>query len=262
MEIIKEYCAKKKLEYKNIAKDIDKKLAIIKVGNNQASERYVRNKLKDCAEAGIKSELIAYPNDIEANIVYNKINELNNNDSVGGFIVQLPLPKQLNEDKIKAMIKPEKDIDGFSPDTKVLAATPNGIYTYLKDQGFEFANKIAIVIGRSKIVGLPMAKKLLAENMTVIQMHSHTTETQKQELIPLADLIVVATGHRHTLTDKYKYKPTAIIMDVGINFNEEGKLCGDCDKNLPVAFQSPVPSGCGLLTRLSLMDNFIKLNTK
>jgi len=125
---------------------------------------------------------------------------------------------------------------------------------------YEFQGKNAVVIGRSNIVGKPMAQLLLKESMNVTVLHSKTSDFDKRWFLSAADLIVVATGHRHTLTSDYQLKSSAIVVDVGINVNEDGKLCGDCDIGLPVAFQTPVPGGVGLLTRMSVIDNLIELS--
>ena len=141
-----------------------------------------------------------------------------------------------------------------------MAATPLGVYNYLKDQNFEFTGKNAVIIGRSNIVGKPMHKLLLNANMNVVMLHTKTTEEDKRFYLEHADLIIVAAGKAGILNKSYKLKESAVIMDVGINFNSEGKLIGDCEPNLPVAFQSPVPSGCGLLTRLAVIENLILLS--
>lgn len=126
--------------------------------------------------------------------------------------------------------------------------------------GYQFQGKNAVVIGRSNIVGKPMAHLLLKESMNVTVLHSKTIDTDKRLFLENADLVVVATGHMHTLTQDYELKKSAVVIDVGINVKEDGKLCGDCDHGLPVAFQSPVPGGVGLLTRIAVIDNLIELS--
>ena len=163
----------------------------------------------------------------------------------------------------KTLKLPFKTINSFtltSPLSKTVAATPLGVYNYLKDQNFEFAGKNAVIIGRSNIVGKPMHKLLLSANMNVVMLHTKTTEEDKRFYLEHADLIIVAAGKAGVLNKSYKLKESAVVMDVGINFNSEGKLIGDCEPNLPVAFQSPVPSGCGLLTRLAVIENLIELS--
>jgi methylenetetrahydrofolate dehydrogenase (NADP+)/methenyltetrahydrofolate cyclohydrolase len=165
-----------------------------------------------------------------------------------------------SEEKINLAINPAKDIDGFHPESKTVAATPLGVYTYLKDMNYEFSGKNAVIIGRSHIVGRPMHKLLLDANMNVTILHTKTSEEDKRFYLEHADLIVVAAGKAGVLNKAYKLKESAVVMDVGINFDENGKLIGDCEKDLPVAFQSPVPGGCGLLTRLAVIENLIELS--
>lgn len=258
MQVIKEYVAEKKARLAQ--ENLGISMAIVQVGHVPASDRYVRNKIRDCEEVNMRCELISLPETITEEELLAKMDELNHSD-LTGYLVQLPLPKHINENTIKLAVAPEKDIDGFHPLSKTVPATPLGAYEYLKDMGFEFKGKNAVVIGRSDIVGRPMAKLLLDESMNVTVLHSKTSDEDKRKYVANADLIVVATGHRHTLTSDFEFKPTAVIMDVGINIKEEdGKLCGDCDKELPVSFQSPVPGGVGLLTRLAVIDNLIILN--
>ena len=262
MQNIKEYVANKKLALKEKLKDNNLKAVIVQVGNVEASNRYVRNKIKDLEEVGITAELLKFPEDISEEALLTQIYQLNMDDSVTGYLVQLPLPKHINEEVINLNIWPVKDIDGFHPESKTLAATPLGVYTYLKDMNYDFSGKNAVIIGRSHIVGRPMHKLLLDANMNVTILHTKTSEEDKRFYLEHADLIVVAAGKAGVVNKSYKLKESAVIMDVGINFNEEGKLIGDCEKDLPVAFQSPVPGGCGLLTRLAVIENLIKLEDK
>lgn len=260
MQIIKEYVAEKKERLKTeLAGNQKLKMVIVQVGHVPASDRYVRNKAKDAADVNIYCEINNLPETISEEELLKLLDGLNADKDVTGYLVQLPLPKHISEEKVKLAIAPEKDIDGFHPLSKTVPATPLGIYNYLKDMGYEFQGKNAVVIGRSNIVGKPMAQLLLKESMNVTVLHSKTKEIDKEFYLKHADLIVVATGHRNTLTKDYALNPEAIIFDVGINVNEDGKLCGDCEPELPVAFQSPVPGGCGLLTRLSVLDNLISL---
>ena len=262
MQNIKEYVANKKLALKEKLKDNKLKAVIVQVGNVEASNRYVRNKIKDLEEVGITAELLKFPEDISEDELMRQLHYLNIDDSVTGYLVQLPLPKHINEERITRIIWPIKDIDGFHPESKTVAATPLGVYTYLKDMNYDFSGKNAVIIGRSNIVGRPMHKLLLDANMNVTILHTRTSEEDKRLYLEHADLIVVAAGKAGVLNKSYKLKESAVMMDVGINFNEEGKLIGDCEKDLPVAFQSPVPGGCGLLTRLAVIENLIKLGIK
>ena len=260
MQNIKEYVANKKLALKEKLKDTNLKAVIVQVGNVEASNRYVRNKIKDLEEVGITAELLKFSEDISEDELMRQLHYLNIDDSVTGYLVQLPLPKHINEERITRIIWPCKDIDGFHPESKTVAATPLGVYTYLKDMNYEFSGKNAVIIGRSHIVGRPMHKLLLDANMNVTILHTRTSEDDKRFYLEHADLIVVAAGKAGVLNKSYKLKESAVIMDVGINFNEEGKLIGDCEKDLPVAFQSPTPGGTGLLTRLAVIENLIFLS--
>lgn len=259
MQNIKEYAETKKLALKEQLKDKYLQAVIIQVGNVEASNRYVRNKIKDLEEVGIDVELYKLQEGTTEEQLLGIVESLNMDPLVTGYLVQLPLPKHINEGVINLAIDPSKDIDGFHPQSTTVAATPLGVYTYLKDMNYEFSGKNAVIIGRSHIVGRPMHKLLLDANMNVTVLHTKTSEEDKRFYLEHADLIVVAAGRRNIIDKSYKLKPTAVVMDVGINFNEEGKLCGDCEPGLDVAFQSPVPGGCGLLTRLSVIDNLIKL---
>lgn len=259
MENIKEYTETKKAALKENLKNSTLKAVIIQVGSNEASNRYVRNKLNDLESVQINAELHKFPEDISEDALLSELYQLNEDKSVTGYLVQLPLPKHISEAKINMAIDPKKDIDGFHPLSKTVAATPLGAFTYLKDMNYEFSGKNAVIIGRSHIVGRPMHKLLLDANMNVVVLHTKTSEEDKRFYLEHADLIIVAAGKVGVLDSTYKLKESAIIMDVGINFDSEGKLLGDCEPNLPVAFQSPVPGGCGLLTRLAVIENLILL---
>ena len=261
MQVIKEYVAEKKERLKKLSNNtIPLKMVIVQIGHVPASDRYVRNKAKDAAEVGIDCEINNLPEDISEEDLLKLLDGLNHDETTVGYLVQLPLPKHISEEKVKLAIASEKDIDGFHPLSKTVPATPLGIYNYLKDMNYEFQGKNAVVIGRSNIVGKPMAQLLLKESMNVTVLHSKTSEADKAFYLKHADLIVVATGHEHTLSSKYKLKARAIVFDVGINVGEDGKLHGDCDLDLHVKFQSPVPGGVGLLTRIAVIDNLIELS--
>jgi methylenetetrahydrofolate dehydrogenase (NADP+)/methenyltetrahydrofolate cyclohydrolase len=260
MQNIKEYVANRKLVLKEELKETNLRAVIVQVGNVEASNRYVRNKIKDLEEVGIKTELLHFDEHISEEALLLAIKGLNNDEFVTGYLVQLPLPKHISEEKVNLAIDPTKDIDGFHPLSKTVAATPLGVYNYLKAMNYSFSGKNAVIIGRSNIVGKPMHKLLLEANMNVIMLHTRTTEEDKRFYLEHADLIIVAAGRAGIVNKSYKLKESAVIMDVGINFNEEGKLIGDCEKDLPVAFQSPVPGGCGLLTRLAVIENLIELS--
>lgn len=265
MQNIKEYVAERKQQIKNevYTNKLNNRptphLVIVQVGNVEASNRYVKNKISDCTDCGITCELFRYDEDITEVRLLEIIEELNRDPAITGFIVQFPLPKHISEARVMQAISPEKDLDGFNKYSKTTPATPLGVYKYLKDMNYDFTGKNAVVIGRSEIVGKPMAELLLNENMNVTILHSKTPEHAKKFYLANADLIVVATGHINTLTSEYYLKKSAVVFDVGINFGPDGKMIGDCERNLLVAFQNPVPGGCGLLTRLALLENALKL---
>lgn len=246
-------------------------MVIISVGSDPASQVYVRGKVSDAAKVGIECEVRHFPETITEQELLMEVAKCNTDPNIDGFIVQLPLPKHISEAKITEAIDYRKDIDGFTKQSLVNPATPQGILTYLEDNNFEFEDANAVVIGRSNIVGRPMAKLLLDKSCNVTVIHSRTSEYNKRNLLKEADLIVVATGHRNTVTDndlkwvdydktgEYDFEnDTAFIVDVGMNRNDEGKLCGDAER-VTVCEKTPVPGGVGLLTRLALLLNIVKL---
>ena len=259
MQNIKEYTELRKAELRESLVGTTLKAVIVQVGSVEASNRYVRNKIKDLEEVGIVTELIKLAESTTEEQLLTVIEGLNADPSVTGYLVQLPLPKWISEEKVNLAINPAKDIDGFHPLSKTVAATPLGTFNYLKAMNYDFSGKNAVIIGRSHIVGRPMHKLLLDANMNVTVLHTRTTEEDKRFYLANADLIVVAAGKAGVLDSSYHLKSSAVVMDVGINFNDEGKLIGDCEPGLDVAFQSPVPGGCGLLTRLAVIENLISL---
>ena len=257
---IKEYVKNKKLEMKEFISQMDNppKLVIVQINEDEASYAYIRGKLKDADELGIPAELIKLPLDTSEEELLKKIDELNHDDSVTGFIVQMPLPRHINEETVKLSISPKKDVDGFHPLSKLDPCTPRGIMNYLNSENIPLQGKNAVVLGRSNIVGKPMAKLLLSANCNVTILHSKTQFEDMYNYIANADIIVVAIGKAGFLDNRFKYKESAIIVDVGINRLEDG-LHGDAIKDLPVALQTPVPGGVGLLTRLALYDNLLTI---
>lgn len=247
-------------------------LAVIQVGNNPASTTYVNNKNKACEYCGIKCITIHMDEDVtEANLIQ-EIMRLNMNDSVSGILVQLPLPAHINEQHVLRVISQYKDVDCFGDENigrltkNALEAskqpcTPSGIIKMLDFIGFDYEGKNAVVIGRSNIVGKPMALMLLARDMNVTVLHSRTPKEQLKKYCKNADLIVVATGHRNTLTEECFGRKKPVVIDVGINRDENGKLCGDIPEEVKKKYSecySPVPAGCGLLTVAMLMFNTLK----
>lgn len=242
------------------------KLVVVLVGNNSASEVYVRNKHKACGEVGIESEVIKMPEETTQQELLDVVKGLNEDRTVDGILVQLPLPGQINEKVVLRSILPEKDVDGFHSvnvgllsigDDCYAPATPSGIIAMFKEYGIEIAGKHCVIIGRSNIVGKPMAALLLRHNATVTVCHSKTQNLG--ELTRQADIVIVATGHRHTLTADM-VKEGAVVIDVGMNRNELGKLCGDVDFDEvkeKASFITPVPGGVGPMTITELLENTI-----
>ena len=257
---IKEYVKAKKAEIRDLVLSMPRKpkLVIVQINEDEASYAYIRGKLKDAADLGIEAELIKLPLETSQEELLKKIDELNHNDSVDGFIVQMPLPRQINEETVKLAIAPEKDVDGFHPLSKLDPCTPRGIMNYLNAENIKIQGKNAVVIGRSNIVGKPMAKLLLAANANVTVLHSKTSFEDMKNYVANADIIVIAIGKAGFLDEKFSYKPDAIIVDVGINRLEDG-LHGDAIPNLLVGLQTPVPGGVGLLTRLALYENLLTI---
>ena len=226
-------------------------LAIIQVGENPASERYIRNKRKDCAEIGIVAHHYWFPSTITTSELIFEINEIQ--PFYNGIIVQQPLPTHIDQEAIDNAIDPAKDVDGFHPMSAFKPATAMGIMNYLNDTGFNLDGRNVVIIGRSNIVGKPLAKLMINANATVTLCHSHTPENKLYDYLRSADLVVTAVGKPHWLDcDRF----AAPVIDVGINFID-GKMCGDCThtegRNI-----TPVPGGVGLLTRLALLDNVVK----
>lgn len=238
-------------------------LAIIQVGNISASNIYIRNKIRDCNEIGIIPHYIHFSEETKKEELEKKITELNNDQSINGIIVQLPLPKHLDERAIIEKIDPIKDVDGFAITNKgalfcnldtMYPATPKGIMTLLERYNIEIEGKRAVVVGRSNIVGKPIAMMLLNKNATVTICHSRTRDLK--EICKTADILISCVGKAKMITSDM-VKKDAVIVDVGMNRDENGKLCGDVDfdnvKNI-ASYISPVPGGVGPMTIASLLE--------
>lgn len=248
MKDIKNFVAEWKDRIKQkIHKEDPPQLAIIQVGNNEASNRYVKNKIKDCKEVGIIAHNYIYLDSITEEDLLFEIKTIQNN--YDGIIIQLPLPKHININKIIEVIDPEKDVDGFTFGSKFKPCTPGGIMEYLRWRGYDLEGKHIVIIGRSDIVGKPMAKMMTDANATVTLCHSKTKKLD--DFIGMADLIICAVGKAKFLNCYAIHVP---VIDVGINFDENGKLVGDCF-NTENRNVSPVPGGVGLLTRCMLLEN-------
>ena len=255
-----------KTEIESFIKDtgITPGLAVILVGNNPASAVYIRNKHKACLEVGINSYEITLPEQTTEQELISKIDELNGDPDVHGILVQLPLPKHISEEKIINRISPDKDVDAFHPANvgkivigkyDFIPCTPAGIMELLHFYNVDITGKECVVIGRSNIVGKPMSLLLLAENGTVTVCHSRTKELK--EVTKRADILVVAIG-KPNFVGADMVKPGAVVIDVGINRKEDGKLCGDVDFEAvsPIASMiTPVPGGVGPMTITMLLKN-------
>ncbi|HDR3880470.1 TPA: bifunctional methylenetetrahydrofolate dehydrogenase/methenyltetrahydrofolate cyclohydrolase FolD [Bacillus cereus] len=242
-------------------------LAVILVGEDPASRSYVKGKEKGCEQVGIYSELIELPETITEERLLAEIDRLNGDDRINGILVQLPLPKHIEEKAIIERISPEKDVDGFHPisvgrmmtgqDT-FLPCTPHGIVELVKETNLDISGKHVVVIGRSNIVGKPVGQLFLNENATVTYCHSKTQNMK--ELSKLADILIVAVGRPKMITADY-IKEGAVVIDVGVNRLETGKLCGDVDFDnvLDVAgYITPVPKGVGPMTITMLLHNTLE----
>ena len=241
-------------------------LVVIIVGENPASQVYVRNKVKAAAYTGMESRLEELPASISEEALLSQIAQLNADPLVDGILVQLPLPKHINEEKVIDAIAREKDVDGFHPGNVaglwlgkdcIVPCTPAGIMRLIDSTGLELKGKNAVVVGRSNIVGKPVAKLLLDRHATVTIAHSRTADLGA--VCRTADVLVVAVGKAGVVTGSM-VKPGAVVIDVGMNRDAEGKLCGDVDfpSAQPVAsWITPVPGGVGPMTIAMLMKNTI-----
>ena len=242
-------------------------LAVVIVGSNPASQVYVKNKIKACENVGFYSENIELDENISEKELLQEINKLNKNDRINGILVQLPLPVRINELKIIDSISPEKDVDGFhvsnigkmviGDETGFLSCTPYGIMQLLEEYKIEIAGKDAVIIGRSNIVGKPMALMLIQKGATVQVCNSKTKDLRKK--LSKADIIIVAAGVPKLLK-KEDVKEGAVVIDVGIN-RVDGKICGDVDYEEvaeKTSYITPVPGGVGPMTIASLIKNTFK----
>ncbi len=242
-------------------------LAVILVGDNQASQVYVRNKVKACEQTGIHSLLEKHDAALSEADLLARVHALNHDDSIHGILVQLPLPAHIDAQKVIEAIAPEKDVDGFHVASAgalmtglpgFWPCTPHGCMKMLEHIGYSLRGKHAVVIGRSNIVGKPMAMMLLQQNATVTICHSATPDLKAHTL--QADVIVAAVGKRNVLTADM-VKPGAVVLDVGMNRDDEGKLCGDVDfagVSQVASFITPVPGGVGPMTITMLLVNTLE----
>ncbi|MFX3622597.1 MAG: bifunctional methylenetetrahydrofolate dehydrogenase/methenyltetrahydrofolate cyclohydrolase FolD [Ectobacillus sp.] len=272
-ELIKglEIAQKKRMEIKEKVESLKKQgvtpgLAVVLVGDNPASLSYVKGKKKASEEAGMYFELIEFPDTVAEERVLQEIDRLNKDEKIHGFLVQLPLPKHIKEEAVIEAISPEKDVDGFHPinigkmmigQETLLPCTPHGIIELVKEMQIEISGKHVVVVGRSNIVGKPVGQLFLNEDATVTYCHSKTKNLK--EITKLADILVVAVGRAKFITADY-VKKDAVVIDVGVNRLETGKLCGDVDFEDVLgtaSYITPVPKGVGPMTITMLLHNTV-----
>ena len=273
----KDLASKLKENLRSYVKDLEKvagstpHLAVIIVGDNPASQSYVKGKSKACEEVGIRNTTVTLPEDVTEQELLQTINELNLNQDVHGILVQLPLPSHIDEHRVMNNIVPEKDVDGFHPvnvdalytskHNGILPCTPKGIIHLLRDANVDIPGKNAVVIGRSNIVGLPVAKLLLDNNATVTVCHSKTQNLK--DITSKADILIVAIGKAKFVTEDM-VKLGAVVIDVGVN-RVDGKLVGDVDFDSvkdKASYITPVPGGVGPMTITCLLENTIYCFTR
>lgn len=243
-------------------------LAVVLVGDDPASEIYVRNKQKAAAKVGIKSELVRYPQDIDQTSLIEKIKELNNNDEISAILVQLPLPYHIDVQEVVKNISPRKDADGFTVENfgrlalglepYAYPCTPQGIIFMLNEHKISVSGKHVVIVGRSNIVGKPLAQMMLNANATVTICHSRTTNLE--EITKTADILISAVGKK--IITANMVKPNAVVIDVGITRDANGKVSGDVyfnEVSQIASYISPTPGGVGPMTITSLLYNTLKL---
>lgn len=243
------------------------KLVVILVGDNQASQTYVRNKERGCQYIGIESEILRHDASFSEIELLQEINDLNNDDTVDGILVQLPLPQHINEEKVLDAIVPSKDVDGFHPENvaklflgqhSLVPCTPKGMMVLLEEINYDLAGKEVVIVGRSNIVGKPVALLCLQKNATVTIAYSQTKDLKA--VCSRADVLIAAIGKPKFFNHEY-VKDGAVVLDVGINRDENNKLCGDVDFDDvkdKVSAITPVPGGIGPMTITMLMKNTIE----
>lgn len=258
---------KDELKQRVIDEGIDATLAVIQVGNDPASTVYVGNKKKACEYIGIRSLAFELPEETTEEELLDLVRVLNEREDVNGILVQLPLPSHMDEDKVIQTISPKKDVDGFHPQSVgalsigqpgFVSCTPAGVIQLLKRSGVEIEGKECVIVGRSNIVGKPMALLMLRENATVTICHSRTKDLK--EVTKRADILIVAIGKPKFITKEY-VREGAVVIDVGIHRDENNKLCGDVDFDDVEKIASaitPVPGGVGPMTIAMLMNNCVE----
>lgn len=273
-EIAKDVKSKLKIEIDRLKEEGKRipKLVVVLVGDNQASISYVTGKEKACHEIGMENELLRLPQETTEQELLELIDSLNKDSKVDGILVQLPLPNQIREEEVLLAIRPEKDVDGFHPynvgklmlqEDTFISCTPKGIIRILETIGFDdLSGKSAVVIGRSNIVGKPVAQLLMNKNATVTICHSRTKDIES--VTSKADIVVAAIGKAKMITKNW-IKDGAVVIDVGINRDEHNKMCGDVDfedVKDKASYITPVPKGVGPMTIAMLMENTLESYNK
>lgn len=263
----KEYAANLKEELKELCEKSQRQrcLTVIQIGNDAASNSYVNGKRKDCEYVGIKFNHVHikdYENLDEPDLCQ-IIKELDNSNEVDGIIIQLPIPDKYNVKTLQQFISPEKDVDGFRKDSLYNQCTPQGIMDWLEANDIDLRGKLVTVLGRSEIVGKPLVNMLIDKGATVINCNSKTQKDYMGSFMAMSDIVVSAIGKPKNF-DYTWFDDETIIIDVGINRDEDGKLCGDIDKEdvddffCELCYVTPVPGGVGLLTRVTLLKNVMR----
>ena len=252
------------------------KLVLIRVGNDPASIKYVGNKKKLCEQVGVESVVVELPEQITQDELEDKVNYYSTMASTTGILLQLPLPKHIDEERILNLIDPDKEVDGFSVvnlgklmrgEEAPVACTPKGIIELLKHYQIPMEGKNVLIINRSNIVGKPLAQLFLRENATVTIAHSRTNKEKLKEMLALSDIVVTGIGRAGHFKSA-DFQPNTTIVDVSINVNEQGKLCGDVDKESYDRLVTkncnitPVPGGVGIMTVLSLIEQVIEMKVR
>lgn len=245
-------------KWKEECTGVHARLAIVQVGDNPASNAYIKGKIRDCEEVGFSFSLHRFPEDVTEEDLETCIARLNSDVNVNGIIVQLPLPAHLNADKIVNLVAIEKDVDGFRVGSPFTPCTPLGVSRLLDELEISVEGKLVVILGRSEYIGKKAFDLLLNKNATVAVCHSRTPLTLRDELLQKADVIISAVGKKD-LFFADNIKDGAIVIDVGINKKDDGKLCGDFtpDANRNITYTS-VPGGVGLLTRAMLLQNTLQ----
>lgn len=229
-------------------------VCIIQVGSNPASNAYVRGKMNDCEYCGIHAFLRVFPERITEKRLIDEVRKVCDSKQFTGVIVQLPLPDHISAENVISVIPPEKDIDGFNPESMYTSCTPKGIMMFLDINQIDLKGQHCVIINRSRIVGRPLINLFLERNATVTVCHSHTKRLW--EITKQADILVTAVGEENFITQDMVNKDV-LIFDVGITRDSGGKMCGDVDKRVECYYKTPVPKGVGLLTRTAFVQNCV-----